>query len=118
MESAVFVFEENDVTVFPSVAKAESGVEVHDIEKLVFLDSGGDVLVASADGYRVKLTATEECRSDELRSRLRVFLSHPTVNLDPAMADDPAEVAVVLMKRQKAALWPRWPRCLHRLVHR
>jgi DNA-directed RNA polymerase specialized sigma24 family protein len=59
---------------------------------------------------------TDEQELSDLQDRLRRHLS--ATGLDTALADDLPHLAVLLMERQKDELWPRWPRWLHRLVHR
>jgi hypothetical protein len=116
----VFIFDGTDVAVQPSVDAAAGWLEAVDID-----DRADDIFGADGTVYRpsvvdglVTLTATSDKRPDELHRRLSGFLSHPSVGLDPGLAEKPSEVAVLLAERQRAELWPRWPKWLHRLVHR
>jgi hypothetical protein len=99
----VFAFDGGDLAVFPDLASAERGTEVYDIQGLDFFSSDGTRLAASAEGYAVTLEVTAQKDPDELRSRLRDFLSAPVVGLDPGLADDPPEAARAIMNRG----WPR-----------
>ena len=97
---AVFVVEGNDLSVHTSVAAAENSTEVYDIRHLAFFADDGTVFTAHADGYRVRLTATGERRSDELRALLRSYLASSKGGLDPALADEPASAAQAILDRR------------------
>ena len=71
---AVFRFDGNDVSAYTSVASAENDAEVYDLREMVFFTDDGTVFSTAAEGYAVRLTATNERRPDELRSRLRSYL--------------------------------------------
>lgn len=118
MDSPIFLIDGGDVVAFPSIADAEGGSEIYDIEGYQYFDAEGTVLDATADGYRVRLVPTAERRLDELRGRLDAYLRHPRVGIDPALANDPRRVAALLIGRQREQVWPRWPKWLHRLVHK
>lgn len=95
-----------------SLAVAEEFFEAIDVadDEFVFFGDDGTVISASVtDDSRVVLTPTGERRPDELRQRLRSYLTQPRVGLDPALADDPAMLAELLIERQRAQRWPRWP---------
>lgn len=105
---AVFVFEDSvNLDVFPSLAAAESGTEVYDLQTLVYFATDGTVLAATAEGYAVRLAPTSDRRADELRDRLRVYLQHSSVALDPCLADDPVATAQMLMDRENNFIAPR-----------
>ncbi len=105
---AVFVFEDSvNLDVFPSLASAESGTEVHDLQTLVYFATDGTVLAATAEGYTVRLAPTSDRRADELRDRLRVYLQRSSVALDPCLAGDPVETAQMLMERENNFIAPR-----------
>lgn len=87
---------------FRSRAKAEAYSEVFDIGDYVFMDAQATVLGAEADGYRVRLSATEKREPDELRARLRAYFSNERVRLDLSLADHPSSVAAVLLARGKS----------------
>jgi hypothetical protein len=63
-----------------------------------FFAVDGTVLRASAEGYEVRLEPTDEKDLERLKSGLRTFLSSPRVRMDPALADDPARAAEVLVE--------------------
>ena len=119
--TAIFIFEgPNDVSVCESLEAAEGWVEAVDVARDLFEFFADDetVITATTQGHRVFLQATSMNRSTELRQRLRTYLIHPAVALDPRLADDPSALARLLLERQQSMLWPRRPRWLHRLVHR
>jgi hypothetical protein len=117
-KSPIFVIDGGDVMVFRSVAEAEGGTEVQDIDSFRYFDAEGTVLEATDDGYRVRLTPSADRRPEELHAQLDAYLRHPRVGIDPALARDPHRLAELLIVRQRSQLWPRWPRWLHRLAHR
>jgi hypothetical protein len=117
-KSPIFVIDGGDVMVFRSVAEAEGGTEVQDIDSFRYFDAEGTVLEATADGYRVRLTPSADRRPEELHAQLVAYLRHPRVGIDPVLAKDPHRLAELLVVRQRSQLWPRWPRWLHRLAHR
>lgn len=119
MTEAVFIFDGADVAVQLSAEDAARWLEPVDIDDGAcdFIGEDGTVYRPSVVDGLVRLTATAEKRPDELRRRLREFLSHPNVGLEPDLANEPGEVAVVLAKRQRAETWPRRPKWLNRPVH-
>lgn len=107
------------MAVQPSVEAAAAWLEPVDVDdRDDIFGADGTLYQASVVDGVVRLTATSDKRPDELRRRLRGFLSHPTVGLDPDLADEPSEVAIQLADRQRAQTWPRWPKWLHGLAHR
>jgi hypothetical protein len=114
MKPPVFVFEGGDLTVFASVVEAEGGTEVYELDVLEYFDAEGTVLHAIADGYRVRLTPTRTCRPQDLHARLDAYLRQPRVNMDPALADNPARLAAALAGRAKQASRRRRPKWSHR----
>ena len=104
----VFVFDGGDLAVFPTVAAAEGGTEVYDIDRFSYFTDDGTVLSAVADKYQVRLTATAERRPDELRDRLRAYLQHPLVGLDPGLAEDPVSAAQAILDREWSTRTFRW----------
>lgn len=114
---AVFVFEDRDVTAYPSVPAAEGDIEVYDINRFAIFGDDGTVFAADAHQYKVRLLPTPESRPDELRSRLRSYLSEPAVDLDPSLADSPRALAQVLIDREWAVRPFRWFPWLDRRVN-
>jgi len=108
----VFAFEEPQVVyACESVAAAEvyfEAIAVGDDEYEFFGDDG-TVITGSVRNDRVVLTPTSEKRPEELRERLRTYLMHPQVAMDPALADDPAALADLLIELEQGRRWPRWP---------
>jgi hypothetical protein len=98
----VFLFDGNDVMAFRSRAKAEAYSEVFDIDGYVFMDAQETVLSAEADGYKVRLSPSGKREPDELRARLRAYLSNERVRLDLSLADHPSSSAAVLLGRGKS----------------
>jgi hypothetical protein len=98
----VFLFDSNDVIAFRSRAKAEAYTEVFDIGDYVFMDAQATVLGAEADGYRVRLSPSGKREPDELRARLRAYLSNERVRLELSLADYPSSAAAVLLGRGKS----------------
>jgi hypothetical protein len=99
----IFSFDGGDLAVYPDLPSAERGTEVYDIDSLDFFASDGTRLKASAEGYKVRLQPSSQRDPDELRSRLRDFLSTPAAGLDPGLADDPPEAALAIINSG----WPR-----------
>lgn len=98
---AIFIFDGGDLDVERDVHAAEGSVEIYDIDTLRFFALDGTILKASAEGYRVRLEATTESDLDGLKSGLRAYLTHPQVGLDPALADNPAQAAEVLIPTRR-----------------
>ncbi|MFI5898211.1 hypothetical protein ACIA5D_49840 [Actinoplanes sp. NPDC051513] len=90
---------------------AEGYFEAIDVEddEYVFFGADGTVISPSVRDGRVVLTPTDEKRPGELRMRLRAYLEHPRVAMDPALADEPVALADLLMEKERASSWPRWP---------
>jgi len=105
---AVFVFDGNDASAYPTLEAAASASEVYDLNVLTFFAEDGTVLRAIAEGDQVRLTTTTERRLDELRDRLRTYLQHPAVGLDPALADHPVFAAQALVDSQWRARPFQW----------
>jgi hypothetical protein len=102
----VLVFEgRSDLSVYPSIARAEGGTEVYDLHDLTYFLADGTLLVAEADGYQVRLRLSSNTRKPELRERLREYLAHPRVALDASLADDPMVAAQTIL----LADWERRP---------
>jgi hypothetical protein len=97
----IFVFDGGDLGIYPDLRSAEGATEVYDIGSLRFYGADGTILKPTAEGYAVKLEPTDERDEEDLKSRLRTFLAHPTVGLDPDLSDDPAQAARVLLERPK-----------------
>lgn len=111
---ADLIFDVNgvDLDVQPDVTSAEGQVEVYDIGGLKFFAVDGTILEPTAEGYRVRLRPTDTKEPAELRSRLSVYLSHPSVPVDASLADDPARAAEALLSRPwRDARW--WRRRRH-----
>jgi hypothetical protein len=104
---AIFVWDGNDVLVYPTLAAAEHGTEVYD-DTLMYLSDDGTVLHAAGKDYGVRLTVTTERRPDELRERLLSFLEDPSVGLDPALADDPLSAGQAIVDREWTARRFTW----------
>jgi hypothetical protein len=94
-----------------SLAAAEGCFEAIDVEnaEYVFFGDDGTVIGPSVQDERVVLTPSSEKRPEELRQRLRTFLVHPRVAMEPALADDPAALADLLIEAERGLRWPRWP---------
>lgn len=105
------------MSAYTSVASAESHAEVFDLGDLVFFTDDGTVLSAEAEGYAVRLTATDERRPDELRKRLRSYLLDPLVGLDPDLAGDPMVAAQAILDRQWDKRRLKWFPLLDRRVN-
>lgn len=111
----VFAFEgPHEVYACESVAAAEGYFEAIDVDndEYAFFGDDGTVITGSVQDGRVVLTATNEKRLAELQERLRTYLLHPRVAMDPGLADDPAVLADLLIERARARRWPRWPNWL------
>lgn len=101
-----------ELYVKDTVADAEGYFEAIDIEndEYVFFADDGTVIAPSVRTGRVVLTPTAQVRAEELRDRLRTYLSHPRVAIDPALADDPVALGKMLLERKRASQRP------HRLL--
>lgn len=113
MVRAVFVFEGNDLSVHPSLERAAGSVEAIDVDNAAFdfFTEDGTVLRGTTNDQDVTLHETDESRPDELRERLRRYLSHPRVDLDPGLADDPLAAAQTILDREwerRPFKWFRW----------
>ena len=108
----IFIFDTGgiDLDVQPDIASAEGCVEVRDIDELTFIAVDGTILRARAEGYKVRLEPTDSKNSVELRSRLRAYLSHPSVGMDRALADDPAQAADAVVALSGRLARRRWAR--------
>ena len=91
MVRAVFVFEGLDVDVHPSIERAAASVEAIDVDngEFDFYTDDGTVLKAETRDGEVLLRPAGERKREELCERLRLYLVHPRVSLDPSFADDP-----------------------------
>jgi hypothetical protein len=110
---AVFVFEGLDVDVHPSIERAAASVEAIDVDngEFDFFTDDGSVLEAATMDGEVLLRPTGERKLAELSERLRLYLDHPRVSLDPSLADDPLVFAQsVFDKRwqQRSFQWFPW----------
>lgn len=108
----IYAFEgPHDVYASESLAAAEGYVEAIDVEndEYVFFGDDGTVISPSVRDEHVVLTPTDDKRPQELRQRLRTFLVQPRVAMDPALADDPAALADLLIEQERLRRWPRWP---------
>jgi hypothetical protein len=87
----------------------DGGIEAVDVEneEYVFFGDDGTVIEAAVRDGRVVLTPTGVQRGEELRERLRTYLSQPRVAMDRALADDPVALAPMLRERERATEWPR-----------
>ena len=121
-QMAVFTFEgPNNLYVHPSLAASEGDFEAIDVEndEYVFFGQDGTVIQPSVDRGRVVLTATEEQGVDELRQRLRTYLSNCREELDVALADDTVSLAQLLLEEERAFQESRWlPRLRRLIAHR
>lgn len=91
----------------PSVDYAVGCVEAIDVEngEYDFFTEDGTVLVGDTNDQEVTLRPTDERRPDELHERLRRYLSHSKVGLDPNLADDPLAAAQAILDAE----WARRP---------
>ena len=101
----IFIFDGGDLAVWPDIRSAEGWLEVYDLDTLKFFAANGTILRAKAHGYAVRLEATSETDPEELRSKLRTFLSSPRVGIDPALADDPVRAAEILSASTPRKRW-------------
>ena len=108
----IYAFEgPHEVYTAETLAAAEDWLEAIDIEndEYVIFGDDGTVISPSVRDEQVVLTPTDEKRPEELRERLRTFLVQPRVAMDPALADDPAALADLLVEEERLRRWPRWP---------
>lgn len=110
---AVFIFEGSDVSVHTSLAAAAGHVEAIDVNDGVFdfFTDDGTVLAAVTLGQQVTLLETDERRPQELRDRLRQYLSHPRLLLDPTLAQDPVAAAQAILHEEwerRSFRWLSW----------
>ena len=101
----IYAFEgPHEVHASESLAAAESYVEAIDVEndEYVFSGDDGTVIRPSVHDDWVVLTPTSEKRPAALRERLRTFLVHPRVAMDPDLANDPPALADVLIAQGSA----------------
>jgi hypothetical protein len=113
----VYTFEgPHEMYVSESLAYAEGFFEAIDVEndEYVFFGADGTVIRPSVRAGRVVLTPMGERRLIELQNRLRTYLDQPRVALDPALADDPLELADLLIERERAQRRHRLPGWLRR----
>ena len=111
----IFVFEgPNNLYPFESGSAAGGYLEAIDVEEeeyVAFGDDGTVMRLSVSDG-RVVVTPTAERRPDELRERLRVYLSQTRAEADPALAEDPAALAEFLVElehpRRRSPWFRRW----------
>lgn len=111
MVRAVFVFAESDLSVHPSLADAADSIEAIDVDNGEFTLFGedGTLVRPEVQQQRVLLHVSDELRLSELRERLRGYLAHPRVALDPSLADGDLLVAAqVLLDEQWGARPFRW----------
>jgi hypothetical protein len=89
MVRAVFIFEGNDLTVMLTTERAASYVEAIDVDRgeFDFFTDDGTVLIGTTSGQRVTLCETDQRRPEELRERIVGYLSHPSVAMDPELAE-------------------------------
>jgi hypothetical protein len=119
-QMAVYTFEGPSVLyVHPSLTAAEGYFEAIDVEndEYVFFGQDGTVIHPSVESGRVVLTATREQGVDELRQRLRTYLSFSR-EVDPALADDTVSLAQLLLERERAFQESSWLSRLRRLIAR
>lgn len=117
---AVFTFEGSNILyVHPSLTAAEGYFEAIDVEndEYVFFGQDGTVIHPSVENGRVVLSATPEQEVDELRQRLRTYLSGSR-EVDPALADDTVSLARLLLEKERAFQESRWLPRLRRLIAR
>jgi hypothetical protein len=118
-DQGVFVFAEDGVEFFPTVAEAAAYVEAVDVESGVyeaFISLDGErLLPRPVDETSVGLERSgdrDKARLIELlereRAARRTFTSDPT---------DPVQVANDLLVGDWEARWPKWPRWLDRRLH-
>ncbi len=107
MVRAVFVFEGDDLSVYPSVESAASCVEANGVDngEFDFFAEDGVVLSGVTHNEQVTLQETNDRRLADLRDRLRRYLVDPQVGLDPALADNPVAAAQAILDRE----WERRP---------
>ncbi|MDX6230914.1 MAG: hypothetical protein QOI76_4304 [Frankiales bacterium] len=108
MSEAVFIVDGGDVSAYSSVADAEASIEAYDVDSLKAYRPDGTKLAVSAAGYGCRLTPTNEVDLAELTALLRDYLSHPRIQMDPALADDPLRAAQAMLNAEWAVRPFRW----------
>lgn len=113
----VFVFEVDDVGVFPSVGDAAGSLEGVDVdngefEALFTLD--GRIVRAKSRGEVAVLTVTEQRDIAGLKSRLHSYAQNAGLRCSP---DDPRAIANEILRRQWEQRWPKRPRWLDERIH-
>lgn len=115
----VFVFGEDGVQFFVTVARAAAHVEVVDVEGGVyeaFVGLDGERLIPRpVDETSVRLERSgdhDEAHLIELLERERA--TRNTFTSDPT---DPSQVANELLASEWEARWPKWPTWLDRRLH-
>jgi hypothetical protein len=96
--------------VQPSPGAAARAVDPIDVDhgEVDFLAADGTVLVPAGAGHELVLRRSDQRRPDELRRRLRLYLSETRLDLDPALADDPAAAAHAILlagRRRQPRHW-------------
>ena len=104
---AVFIFEGSDLSVHQSVERAAGYVEALDVDngEFDFFMDDGTVLVGTTHDQQVTLRKTQDRRLDDLRERLRRYLSDPRVGVDASLADNPIAAAQANLEAE----WKRRP---------
>lgn len=118
-DQGAFVFAEDGVDFFPTVAEAAAYVEAVDLDNGVYeafirLD-GGSLMPRPVDETNVHL----ECSGDRDKAKLIELLeceraTRHTFTSDPT---DPVQVANELLAGEWEARWPKWPSWLDRRLH-
>lgn len=107
----IYAFEGSyELYVNESLPDAENYFESIDVEndEFGFFADDGTVIDSAVRDGRVVLTLTGEQRPEDLRTRLRTYLAHPLVAMDPALADDPIALGVLLLERERAREHSGW----------
>ena len=107
----IYAFEGSfELYVNESLTDAENYFEAIDVEndEFDFFAGDGTVIDSAVRDGRVVLTLTGEHRPEELRARLRTYLSQPRVAMDPALADDPIALGVLLLERERVGEHSGW----------
>lgn len=114
---AVFLFDDLDVHVFPSLADAEGWMEAIDVaagEYTAALTETGQVIRMSTKNEEVILELTGETNLPRLKALLR---DHSNLIGQPGIEVDPIDFANRHWQLDWEARWPKRPRWLDKLLH-
>lgn len=118
VDRAFFVVDEaGTVDVFDSVDRAAGSMEVYDLDCYVIFDDSGRRYKPTADGYRVRLRATDEVDYGDLVRRLTIYAQRRGQRFDTSDPGFPKKFAQSEAKWQWEHRSPKRPRWLDRRLH-